>query len=544
MTTHEEPRRRSGVMFRTLDVIERVGNRIPHPFWLFLILGGVVLVLSLVLSWLGVSVSSPTEDEPVEVVNLLSVEGIRKIVTEAITNFTSFPPLGIVLVMMMGVAVAEGSGMIAGFVRGVVTTVSGRWLTFAVALTGITGSVASDAVIIVLPPLAAMAYMAVGRSPLLGIAVAFASVDAGFNASLVITAAEPLYAGISTSAAQLVESEYVVSPLSNIYFTIPSSIFLAALITVVVERLVAPRVEGIELDGPHAPGGDRSDEVTEAKGAAGEAKGEAADVAGEAVDFDSVESMRLTAVEKRGMRKAGLTLVGFFVVMGLAIAVPGSPLRGEDGGILTGPALLNVSILIALLFIAVGVAYGRTVGTLNSWAALPDYMVKGMKDVAPVLVLFFVAAQFIAWFEWSNIGTVLAVSGADLIESLGVATPLVMVGVILMTFVLNLFITSGSAQWTLMAPVIVPGMMLLGVDPEVSQVLFRVGDSGSHLITPLNVYFALMLVYLQRYRRDAGIGTLVSMTLPICFAVLIGWTAFFLLWYALGIPLGPGAPVR
>ena len=538
MTTREEPRR--GAMFRMLDAIERVGNRIPHPFWIFLILGGVVLVLSFVLSWLGVGVESPAEEEPVEVVNLLSVAGIRRIVTEAITNFTGFPPLGIVLVVMMGVAVAEGSGMIAGFVRGVVTMVSGRWLTFAVALTGITGSVASDAVIIVLPPLAAMAYLALGRNPLLGIAVAFASVDAGFNASLVITAAEPLYAGISTSAAQLMEEDYVVSPLANIYFTIPSSIFLAALITLVVERWVAPRVEGIELDGPYAPGGDRADRITETKGATGEA----AEVAGEAVDFDSVESMRLTALEKRGMRNAALTAVGFFVVLAGCVAVPGSPLRGEDGGILTGPALLHVSILIALLFIAVGVAYGRTVGTLTSWGDIPEFMVKGMRDVAPVLVLFFVAAQFIAWFEWSNIGTVLAVSGADLIESLGLATPFVMVGVILMTFVLNLFITSGAAQWTLMAPVIVPGMMLLGVDPEVSQVLFRIGDSGSHLITPLNVYFALMLVYLQRYRRDAGIGTLVSMTLPVCVAVLIGWTAFFLLWYALGIPLGPGAPVR
>ena len=538
MTTREEPRR--GAMFRMLDAIERVGNRIPHPFWIFLILGGVVLVLSLVLSWFGVGVESPAEEEPVEVVNLLSVAGIRRIVTEAITNFTGFPPLGIVLVVMMGVAVAEGSGMIAGFVRGVVTMVSGRWLTFAVALTGITGSVASDAVIIVLPPLAAMAYLALGRNPLLGIAVAFASVDAGFNASLVITAAEPLYAGISTSAAQLMEEDYVVSPLANIYFTIPSSIFLAALITLVVERWVAPRVEGIELDGPYAPGGDRADRITATKGATGEA----AEVAGEAVDFDSVESMRLTALEKRGMRNATLTAVGFFVVLAGCVAVPGSPLRGEEGGILTGPALLHVSILIALLFIAVGVAYGRTVGTLTSWGDMPEFMVKGMRDVAPVLVLFFVAAQFIAWFEWSNIGTVLAVSGADLIESLGLATPFVMVGVILMTFVLNLFITSGAAQWTLMAPVIVPGMMLLGVDPEVSQVLFRIGDSGSHLITPLNVYFALMLVYLQRYRRDAGIGTLVSMTLPVCVAVLIGWTAFFLLWYALGIPLGPGAPVR
>ena len=554
---------RSGLTMRFLDAVERTGNRIPHPFWLFLILGGLVLVLSLVLSALGVSVRSPTGDGTVEVVNLLSVEGLRQIVSEAITNFTGFPPLGIVLVVMMGVAVAEGSGLISTGVRSVVTTVSGRWLTFAVALTGITGSVASDAVIIVLPPLAAMAFLAIGRSPLLGIALAFASVDAGFNASLLITAAEPLYAGISTSAAQLVDDEYVVSPLSNIYFTIPSAVFLAGLITLVMERFVAPRVEGIELDGPYAPSAGRSatakakakkaDDVEdrstiESAGPAdsGLAGSDSAASAGEedAADFDSVESMRLSPLEKRGLRNAAIALVGSLAVLAAAIAIPGSPLRGEDGGILTGPALMHVSILIALVFVAIGIAYGVTVGTIKTWGGIPEFMVKGMKDVAPVLVLFFVAAQFIAWFEWSNIGTVLAVAGADLIEALGVATPLVMIGVILMTFVLNLFITSGSAQWTLMAPVIIPAMMLLGVNPETSQVLFRIGDSGSHLITPLNVYFALMLTYLQRYRRDAGIGTLVSMTLPIAFAVLIGWTLFFLAWYALGIPLGPGAPVR
>jgi len=550
---------RSGVMMRMLDVVERIGNRVPHPFWLFLILGGGVLVLSLVLSLFGATVRSPTGEGTVEVVNLLSVEGLRRIVSEAITNFTGFPPLGIVLVVMMGVAVAEGSGLIATSVRSVVTTVSGRWLTFAVALTGITGSIASDAVIIVLPPLAAMAFLAIGRSPLVGVALAFASVDAGFNASLFITAAEPLYAGISTSAAQLVDEDYVVSPLSNIYFTIPSAVFLAGLITLVVERYVAPRVEGIALDGPYASSSKRQGtakaaDSTPARSTAEEnTGGEAMVPAGTAeadgapddpADFDSVESMRLTSAEKRGLRNAALTLVAALAALAGAIAIPGSPLRGEDGDILTGPALLHVSILIALVFVAVGVAYGRTVGTISSWGAVPDLMVNGMKEVAPVLVLFFVAAQFIAWFEWSNIGTVLAVSGADLIEALKVATPLIMVGLIVMTFVLNLFITSGAAQWTLMAPVIVPAMMLLGVNPETSQALFRIGDSASNVITPLNLYFALMLTYLQRYRRDAGIGTLVSMTLPVSIVVLVGWTLFFLLWYVLGIPLGPGASVR
>lgn len=538
-----------GVVLRMLDVVERVGNRIPHPFWLFLILGVVVLVLSWVLSLAGVSVQSPTEDETIAVENLLSVEGLRRIVTESITNFTGFPPLGIVLAVMLGVAVAEGSGLITAAVRGVVTRVSGRWLTFWVALTGVTGSIASDAVTVILPPLAALAYLAVGRSPLFGIAVGFCSVSAGFNASLVINATDPLLAGISTSAAQIIEEDYVVSPLANIYFTVPSSILLAVIITLVLEKYVAPRTEQLELDGPHARnGGQERQPSATATGIEGTGSGDTGSEATEgedpAAEFTDLESMRLDAEEKRGLRNAALALVAFLAVLGTVIAIPGSPLRGEDGDILTGPALMSVSILIALLFIVVGIAYGRTVGSVSSWGDIPEFMVKGMNDLAPVLVLFFAAAQFIAWFTWSNIGTVLAVSGAALIESMGVPAVLLLMVVILMTYVLNVFITSGSAQWTLMAPVLVPGLMLLGFSPEVSQMLFRIGDSASNIITPLNVYFALMLTYLQRYRKDAGVGTLLAMTLPVSVAILIGWTAFFLLWYAVGLPLGPGVPVR
>lgn len=539
-------------MLRALDVIERVGNRIPHPFWLFLILGVIVLVLSWVLSAAGVSVDSPTEDEPVEVVNLLSVEGLRRIVVEAITNFTGFPPLGIVLAVMLGVAVAEGSGVITTAVRSVVTRVHGRWLTFAVALTGITGSIASDAVTVVLPPLAALAYLAVGRSPLFGIAVGFTSVSAGFNASLVINATDALLAGISTSAAQILEPDRVVSPLANIFFTVASSVLLAVVITVVLEKWVAPRVEGMELDGPAVTTDEEGNTVAvpesedeQDEGASDQTgAGSTADDGPADADFTDLESMRLSDIEKRGLRNAALGLVGFLVALGAVIAIPGSPLRGEEGEILTGPGVLSVSILIALMFVAVGLAYGLTVGSISSWSDVPEFMVKGMKDLAPVLVLFFAAAQFIAWFTWSNIGTVLAVSGAGLVEALGVPPVVLFVLMILMTYVLNLFITSGSAQWTLMAPVLVPGLMLLGIQPEVAQLLFRIGDSSSNIITPLNVFFALMLTYLQRYRRDAGVGTLLSMTLPVSLAILVTWTAFFLLWYAVGLPIGPGVTPR
>lgn len=533
-----------------LDTVERVGNRIPHPFWLFLGLALVVVVLSAALSPLGISVEVPGEEEPVGIENLLTVENLRRMVVESITNFTGFPPLGIVLVVMLGVAVAEGSGMIMAAVRLVITKISGRWLTFAIALTGITGSIASDAITVILPPLAAMAYLAVGRSPLVGIGLGFASVSAGFNASLVINATDPLLAGITTTGAQIIDEDYVVSPLANIYFTIPSSVVLALLLTAVFERIVAPRMEQVTVDADGGAGTgraeDREDHGDGGDGGDGGDDARADDKGGPdgKAEFDSLEEAELSGAEKKGLRAAAVAGVLFLLAVAGLTAIPGSPLRGEDGEILTGPAIMSVSILIALLFVAMGVAYGLTARTITSWADVPTFMTKGMADLAPVLVLFFAAAQFIAWFDWSNMGTVLAVAGSDLIRSLGVPTLVVLLLLVLLTYLLNLFITSGSAQWTLMAPVVVPALMLLEISPEVAQMAFRIGDSASNIITPLNVYFALMLTYLHRYKKDAGIGTLMAMTLPASVAILLGWTAFFVLWYAVGLPLGPGVPVR
>lgn len=524
-----------------LDTIERVGNRIPHPFWLFIGLALLVVVLSAVLSRTGISVQVPGEDAPTQIENLLTVENLRRMIEESITNFTSFPPLGIVLVVMLGVAVAEGSGMITAAVRLVVTKVSGRWLTFGIALTGITGSIASDAITVILPPLAAMAYLAVGRSPLVGIGVGFASVSAGFNASLVINATDPLLAGITTTGAQLIDEDYVVSPLSNIYLTVISSFVIAAIITVVFEKLVEPRMQGIPLDADEK---DPAEAKTAEDSPNTENSPDPGDSAEEADDFGSLEDAQLDPVEKKGLRNGLIAGLVFLLALAGATAIPGSPLRGEEGEILTGPALMSVSILIAALFVAAGLAYGLTARTITSWADVPTFMTKGMKDLAPVLVLFFAAAQFIAWFDWSNMGTVLSVAGSDLIQSLGVPTLVVLLLLILMTYLLNFFITSGSAQWTLMAPVVVPALMLLEISPEVAQMAYRIGDSASNIITPLNVYFALMLTYLQRYKKDAGIGTLMSMTLPASIAILLGWTAFFVLWYLVGLPLGPGVPVR
>ena len=530
-----------------LDTIERVGNRIPHPFWLFIGLALLVVVLSAVLSRTGISVQVPGDDAPTQIENLLTVENLRRMIEESITNFTSFPPLGIVLVVMLGVAVAEGSGMITAAVRLVVTKVSGRWLTFAIALTGITGSIASDAITVILPPLAAMAYLAVGRSPLVGIGVGFASVSAGFNASLVINATDPLLAGITTTGAQLIDEDYVVSPLSNIYLTVISSFVIAAIITIVFEKVVEPRMQGVALDAGQqedAAPVEPEDSEADSDSASAESSPDPGDSAEETDDFGSLEDAQLDPVEKKGLRNGLIAGLVFLLALAGATAIPGSPLRGEEGEILTGPAIMSVSILIAALFVVMGLAYGLTAGTITSWADIPTFMTKGMKDLAPVLVLFFAAAQFIAWFDWSNMGTVLAVGGSDLIQSLGVPTLVVLLLLILLTYLLNLFITSGSAQWTLMAPVVVPALMLLDISPEVAQMAYRIGDSASNIITPLNVYFALMLTYLQRYKKDAGIGTLMSMTLPASIAILLGWTAFFVLWYAVGLPLGPGVPVR
>ncbi|MFE5501384.1 AbgT family transporter [Amycolatopsis japonica] len=500
------------LLLRALDGVERLGNKLPHPFWLFVILSGVLALASWALSAAGVSAVNPATGKTVEAKNLLSADGVRMMVTDAVKSYTSFPPLGTILVVMLGVAVAERSGLLAAVLRSGVSKVSPRWVTFALAFTGMVSHVASDAAYVVLIPLGALAFRAVGRSPILGIVVAFVSISAGYDASPLITPTDAILSGLTTAAAQTIDPAYSVTPLANYFFSLASSVVLAAVITLVTEKVLARRAEAMPVD----------DDAEE----------------------DDLGSLKLSREERRGLLAALIALGVFVVALVLAVLPASSPLRGKGGSIIESPLLTSISIFLALGFLAAGWAYGKVAGTVTSSRDIPGFMAHGFREMAPILVLFFAISQFLAYFKWTGIGEITAINGAGLLKTAGVSGPVVMLGILVVVTLVNLIVTSGSAQWALIGPVFVPMLMLLDIPPETTQALYRIADSCTNAITPMSPYFVMALGFLQRYRRSAGIGTLFSMTVPLSFALLVVWTLLFFVFWVFGIPLGPGAPVR
>lgn len=528
--TEEAQSRWIAPLLRALGGIEKVGNRLPHPFWLFVILSAVLAVLSWGLALGGVSAESPSDGKDIAIRSLISGDGVRMMVTDAVENYASFPPLATILVVMLGVAVADRTGLLSAMLRAGVARVQARWLTFALSFTGMVAHVASDAAYVVLIPLGGLAFKAVGRSPVLGIVVAFVSVSAGYDASPMITPVDAVLSGLTTAAAHTVDPSVVVTPLANYFFSLASSVVLAAVITLVTEKVLVKRVAAMPYEPEPEPGNGTADTPgdTPTAGSSGSGLGDLA----------------LRDDERRGLRRAGLTLLLFAAAVVAVLVPPASPLRGKGGGIVDSPVLTGIAVVLGLLFALTGAVYGRTVGTVRTAGDVPDHMAKGLREMAPTLVLFFAISQFLAYFTWTGVGEVLAVRGAELLKSAGVAGPLAFLGVLLVVTVVNFVVTSGSAQWALVGPVFVPMLMLLDVPPETTQALYRIADSCTNAMTPMSPYFVMALAFLQRYRRSAGIGTLASLTMPLSLTMLVAWTALFYLWYALGIPLGPGVPVR
>ena len=510
-----------------LGWIEKIGNRLPDPFWLFVILAGVVAVASWLASMAGLSAVDPSSGEEIHVESLLTGDNLSRMVTDAVDNFIAFPPLGVILATMLGVAVAEQTGLLAAMVRAMVDRVSPKMLTFMVALAGVTGSVASDAIYVIIIPLGAMAFHAVGRSPVVGAMVAFAASSAGFNSSLILNITDLLLAGISTSAAQIVDSAYEVSPLANIFFVIPSAIVLSLIITAVTELYVDKKAQGLVDHDAIDEDELQLDESTEPDDA----------------HLTDDDDLSLTPLERKGLIWAGVTLLLSLAAYFALLFIPGSPFARPDEGFMESPLIRAIAVPIALMFFVTGLVYGLVVGTINEAADIPEFMAKGLESLLPILVLFFAVSQFLAWFQWSNLGPWTAIKGSELLQSWDLPNVLLFAAFVLMVTLINLFITSGSAQWALMAPVVVPMMMYVDVSPEVTQMLYRIGDSPSNIITPMSPYFALALTFLQKYYKKAGVGTLMSLSLPYAVSMLIGWFIFFMIWYFLGIPLGPGSPM-
>ncbi|MFD1964286.1 AbgT family transporter [Pseudonocardia alni] len=497
-------------LVRAMAVVERVGNALPHPFWLFWVLSAILAVVSAGLAAAGVAVVAP-DGEPVAVRNLLSGDGLAMAVSSMIENFAQFPPMATIVTVIMGVAVAERSGLLAAAMRAGVARVPASLVVFAVAFAGTVAHVASAAAYVILVPLGGLAFRAVGRSPILGIVVAYTAIASGYDASPVPTPNDAIFAGITTAAARIVDPAVVVTPVGNWFFNIASSVVLALVITLVTRVVLAKRPD-LDPD-PDAPD-------------------------------DDVAGLSLSAAERTGLRRAGWVLLGCAVLLAAVMAPEWSPLRGENGSVVESPLVEGIGAVIALLFGLLGIVFGRAVGTIATAADVPKLMADGIRQMAPVLALFFAIAQFLAYFDWTHVGDVLAVVAADALRTTGVPIPVVFLMVLAVLTVVNVMVTSGTAMWSIAAPVIVPMLMLVEVPPETTQALFRIADSGSTAITPMSPYFVMALGFLQRYRKDAGIGTLASYTLPLAVAMTAVWTLLFFAWWALGIPLGPGAPVR
>ncbi|RKN11085.1 AbgT family transporter [Streptomyces radicis] len=497
---------------RAMAVIERAGNALPHPFWLFWILSGILAAISAILAAAHVSVVSPSDGETVVARSLLSGEGLAMAVSTMIENFATFPPMATIVVVIMGVAVAERSGFLAAVMRVGVSRVPASWVVFAVAFAGTVAHVASAAAYIILVPLGGLAFRAVGRSPILGVVVAYTSIASGYDASPVPTPNDAIFAGITTAAAKIVGGEDAyVSPLSNWFFNIASSVLLAAVITLVT-KLVLSRRPDLDAD-PDA-------------------------------ELDDLGALRLSDRERAALRRATAALVVALAALVAVMAPHGSPLRGEGGSIVESPLLDGIAAVVAFLFGLVGIVHGVGTGTIRRAGDVPRLMAEGIRQMAPVLVLFFAIAQFLAYFDWTRLGDVLAVRAAEALEHSGLPIVVIFLMVLVLLTLVNVMVTSGSAMWALAAPVLVPMLMLVDVPAETTQALFRIADSGSTAITPMSPYFVMALGFLQRYRKNAGIGTLVSYTLPLAVAMTVAWTLLFLAWWAIGIPLGPGAPVR
>jgi aminobenzoyl-glutamate transport protein len=498
-----------------LATVERVGNMVPHPAIIFFILIGIVIVLSAIFGLMGTTVTYEGYDaalgdiveQTTSVRSLLAPDGIRFMLTSPVANFLGFTGVGVILVAMIGVGLAEESGLIATLVRKLVAAAPRSIFTFMIVMVGVLSSIAADAGYLVLVPLAAAAFHSLGRHPLAGLAAGFSGVAAVFLVNVFVTPTDALLVEVTNDAIRAVNPAEQISVVGNLFFMIASSIIMAIICTVLTERFVEPRLGAYTGGVP----------VEESKG--------------------------LSAAEERGLKFAGRALLGYVVVLALLTAppLPWSVLRNQEtGGIMAGsPFMSGLIILISLLFLVVGYAYGRGAGTIENVTAAIGLIVKTWSNLAGMIFLLFVIANFIAFFNYTNLATVLAVNLADFLQTTALGPSAYIVLFVIVVALIDIILTGALAKWAILAPVFVPLFMRLGGDPDLVLAAYRVGDSPMNVITPLNVYLAVMVGFAQKYQKDAGIGTIVALMLPYTVVLLVLWTLMLIAWYAFGLPLGP-----
>jgi len=500
--------KRTSILSRFLTAIERIGNALPHPATLFAIFAFGLILLSWLFSKLGLEAVNPRDGAIVEPINLISRHGVHWILENTISNFTGFAPLGTVLVAMLGIGVAEKSGLIGTALRQMVHAAPRRLLTFVIVFAGVMSNMASDVGYVLLVPMGALIFLSVGRHPIAGLAAAFAGVSGGFSANLLLGTIDPLLAGISQEAARIIDPSYTVSPACNYYFMVVSTFLIAGVGTWVTEKIVVPRLGDYEGETP--------------------AEGD--------------ELKKLTNEEKRGLwwAFAVSAVLMSLVVVGL-VPENGILRQAETGSILHSPFMHGIVTFIFVVGLLAGIAYGVGAGTIKSDADVVKGMKESMGSLALFMVLVFFAAQFVAYFKYTNLGMIFAIKGAELLQASGLGPIPLMLSFILLAAVINLCMGSASAKWAFMAPVFIPMFMLLGYSPELVQGVYRIGDSTTNLISPMMSFFALIVAFVQRYDSKAGIGTVIATMLPYSVAFLVVWMVLLVVWLFLGLPLGPGA---
>lgn len=554
----------TGFISKFLNLIEKVGNLLPHPATLFAIFAGLTIILSWVFSLTDLSVVHPATKETVTPFSLLSAKGIQMILTKMVDNFTGFAPLGTVLVSLLGIGIAEGSGLIAATIRGIVqnshkiligllisivvvasivsmnlfiaigSVIVGvgltfliLWLnknnpsiilTFIIVFSGILSNTASEVGYVLLVPLGAIMFIGGGRHPIAGMAAAFAGVSGGYSANLLLGTIDPLLAGLSQEAARIIDPAYSVSPAANYYFMAASTFFIATAGTWVTQKFVEPRL------------GEYTGDTLLSK-----------------EDQDKVK--KLSSLEKRGIFFAIIALVIFTTFVLIGIIPEWGYLRQigiADDALFIKKIQPALKSIVAFIFIGaglMGIGYGIGAKTFKSDSDVMNGMGKAMETLGIYIVLVFFAAQFVAYFNWTNLGLIFAINGADFLSTAGFDSIPLLIAFIILAAIINLVMGSASAKWAIMAPVFIPMFMLIGFSPELTQGAYRVGDSVTNIISPMMSYFALIIAFLQRYEKNAGIGTLIATMLPYTFFFFIVWTIFFLVWFTLEIPLGPDSPM-
>ncbi len=498
-----------------LRAIERIGNRLPDPVTLFVIGAVVVLITSEVASRVGWSAENPTTGNVETVKSLLSSDGMQWVWRNLVSNFTGFAPLGVVLVAMIGIGVAERSGLIDALLKGTVLLTPQALLTPAVIFVGVMSSMALDAGYVVLPPLAAAVFARAGRSPLVGLAAVFSGIAAGFSANLLITGLDPLLQSFTQEAAQILDPDYQVDIRCNYYFMIASTVMITLVGWGATHWVVERRYTSADI----------------------RAQVEAA----EAEDLEDAPT--LSAAEIKGVAWAGCALLAAAGVILSMVVIEGGPLNGTIEPRPGWELAVWVDVIVPILFVLFlvpGLAYGLATRSIKSDRDVAGMMNKTMSSMGPYIILAFFAAQFVGWFSESNLGKVIALEGVALLQSWQMPIWLLVISIVMLACILNLFVGSASAKWALISTVFVPIFAGVGISPELTQAAYRVGDSVTNSISPLNPYVVIILVFMRQYEPQAGIGSLISLMLPYTTAFLVAWIALLILWMSLGIPLGPG----